>query len=831
MTTGDNSHKESAWQSGGKALYIILGAALILRILNLIIVSGSDLVRMPIIDAKFYHKWAVSISQGNFLGDHTFFMSPLYPYFMGLIYAIVGVKPLAVMFIQALMGVAIVYLIYVWAFRITDRKTALTASALASLYAPFIFYEVTLLTATLIILLSVTLLVSFERSREDPAPKYLWITGILIGLSALARPLVLLFVPALYLLILIEHRKDFIKKSVILTAGVIIILLPVSIRNLIVGGDFTLTTSSAGMNFYVGNNSEATGLYWEAPFLTSIEPEYEDEDYRRVAAEALGSELTTSEAGSYWFNEAMDDIIHHPLGYMGLLVRKVFYFWNRAEFANNVSFYMGKTQSPVIGLNPISFWLIAPFGLGGLILLWRRYGFRRVSLLWLWLLTYLAGNVIFFVASEYRLPAVLPLLIGFAYLLVTFVDHFKSGKHENAMRALLTGLIFLPLCNFRTDFIRDGENARMDWFNYGNTLLGQGNYNGAIKRLEKSVAIDPFFAEGLLRLAEAYSRDGQTDKALEIGKQAGLEDPNEILKIVEGEALREAYSLLNEGKFKEALDEFGYAGVPSEEAVAETTRAGRLIQAQKLFFDEDLPGALDVLRLVRQTDKKTDPAISTNIAYVQWQLGEHDSAEFYASEALERDSMNVEAIYLMNRLLNASGRSEEAEKLVRRIRPEIPMHNAMLLKARDEMDSLTALRKWEEALKAYHEYGRLGYDIKSEDKLRIGRLQMEVGNDDLAYKLLYEAELEGITTPDLGYYKARVLSNLNRPKEAVTEVQKTIAEDPDNVSARILLARLYAGMGKMDEAWRELDAVRYLKIIDPRLAEEYDNLVDSLKAK
>ncbi len=833
MTSGSERLKGSTFRSGGLALWMIALFALLIRWVHLFIVKDTDLVQIQIIDAAFYHSWAVAISNGEIIGNHTFFMSPLYSYLAGLVYAIIGAAPVRLMALQGLMGVGTVLLVFRWGSLLAGRTVGLVAAALTAVYAPFIFYETTLLTSTLILLLGVVILNLTEAVLRKTSTLNLLLLGGVIGLSALARPLVLIFVPLLFLVLIIDNRDTWIKRSIWLTVGVLILLIPVGIRNLAVGGDFTLTTSSAGMNFYVGNNPEATGLYWEAPFLTSIEPQYEDEDYRRVASKAVERELSTREAGQYWFNRSLDWMIHAPLSYLKLLGRKIFYFWNRAEFANNVSIYYGKEVSPIIAYNPFGFWLIGPLGLAGLILLWRRLGWKRARVPVLWVFAYFAGCVIFFVASEYRLAAVPALIVGVAYLLVEIYNYLKAHRVEPAMRLLALGLLFMPLSNLRTDFIYSGENPRMDYFNFGNTLLKQDKSFEAISRFQRSLAIDPYFAEGMMRLAEAYSRAGMNEQAIEIGKRVGLENPESIIEIVQAQALQEAYALLGEGKFNDAMDEFAFAGLDDNEASAETTRVHQINDAQAALKDGRPERALKMLKQVNANDDSSgtvDPVLLHNIAALSLRMGVLDSAEHYATEVLELDSMNVPAAYLLTRILNASGRWEEAERLIMRVTPDAAGMQDKLNVVRAKMDSLITLKQWNRALEAYGEYGKLGFAMHPEDKVRVGQVQLEIGNLELALKLLTEAEAAGVDDPDLFFHQGRSFSALGRSDEAIAAVQKCLAVEPDHIQARIFLARLYISQNKIKQAWSELEAVSHFEIIDPELAEEYGGLVDSLKA-
>jgi len=814
-----------------RALWLIVGLVLLIRWAHLAFVAGSDLVRIPIIDSAFYQQWAADIAGGELIGRGVFFMSPLYPYFLGLIYSLFGVSPLAPLIVQSLLGAATVGIFFLWAERLMGRRPAIVSGVLAAFYAPFVFYDATLLTASLILFLSAGILYLTHFTLENPTPYRLAGTGVLIGLSALARPLALIFLPFFWLLLHLQEKSSSARRIGIALIGVAVILLPVSLRNLFVGGEFALTTSSAGMNFYVGNNPDATGLYWEAPFLSSSEPQYEDEDYRRVASEAVSRELTTREAGGYWGRRALDWMINEPVQFLSLTGRKIFYFWNRAEFANNVSIYLGRALSPILNYNLLGFWLIAPLGLAGLIFFSRQRGWKAALLPWAWIAAYFAGGVIFFVSSEYRLPATLALIAGAGYFLTIFYDRLVSRQYEPAMNVVVIGLIFMPLVNFRTDFIVKGENPRMDWFNIGNTLMKYGEPDAAAIRFKKSVEVDPSFAEGFLRLAEAYYRAGKTDKAIEIGQQAGLPDPESIIKIVKGNALQEAYALLGEGKLDEAAKEFAYAGYDSSIASAETTRVSLLNQARDAYTAGRMDQSLAYFQRVAVQDTAPDPSVFYNIAFLHWQAGRNDSARTNAEKVLSIDSLNVPAGFLLVRIYSAIGMYEEADQLARKLNPATEEREEMLRTVRSEMDAYEASGDWKKALETYGRYGRTAVDIAPEDKYRIGRLQIRAGNYETALRLLTEAEAGMISDPKLPYFQGQALQSMGKIEEALAAFNRSVSLSSTLFEPRIALARLYLLRKQPDKAFRELDGVAHLDILDEKLAVEFKALMDSVKAK
>ena len=83
-------------------------------------------------------------------------------------------------------------------------------------------------------------------------------------------------------------------------------LLPVALRNLLVGGTFLLTTSGAGTNLYGGNNLENPyGRATEFSFLRGV-PEHEAGDWRREAERRVGHPLDPGDVSAFWRDETFN---------------------------------------------------------------------------------------------------------------------------------------------------------------------------------------------------------------------------------------------------------------------------------------------------------------------------------------------------------------------------------------------------------------------------------------------------------------------------------------------------------------------------------------------
>src|SRR5688572_5052296 len=113
-------------------------------------------------------------------------------------------------------------------------------------------------------LLSCLLLLLFGIIDEERWSKWLG-AGVALGLLGLSRENALILVPVVALWIGLEFSKRpvFLRARWLgfFFAGLLLILVPVGLRNLMVGGEFKLTTSQFGPNFFIGNNAAADGTY------------------------------------------------------------------------------------------------------------------------------------------------------------------------------------------------------------------------------------------------------------------------------------------------------------------------------------------------------------------------------------------------------------------------------------------------------------------------------------------------------------------------------------------------------------------------------------------
>jgi tetratricopeptide (TPR) repeat protein len=479
-------------------------------------------------DSLIHHNWAVRISDGQWLRDGVFFRAPLYPYFLGGIYSLFNNSQTAAKLIQMLLGCVSCLLIYHVAKRLFNETAGLIALIISSFYGMFLYFENELLIVSLIVFLDLLSLLFLLIARDSPKLSNWFLSGCFLGLSATARPNILLFAVILPLWIYFAFRKKFrIQQTcqfiIALSIGCIIPILPVTVHNYVIGKDFVLIASQGGVNFYIGNNPQSDGR-------TAIVPGTRDtwwggyEDQINMAKSVLGNpNAKPSEISGYWYRKGFGFIANNPFDFLALTLKKLYLFWNAHEIGNNRGIKFVTRHSVVFRYLTFKFWLICALAFAGIYLSLRRQ--FRVSLLLTFILSYMISVVLFFVCARYRMPVISFLIIFASYTLFEWVraivdDHSLKGLLSRPMLRnsviifVTTGLITFPVGGSRL------EQAQ-GYFNEGEAYRIRRDFNNAIRCYEKAKNVNPHYVSPYVNMVNVYM-DGlhDYDKAAEIVEEA-----------------------------------------------------------------------------------------------------------------------------------------------------------------------------------------------------------------------------------------------------------------------------------------------------------------------
>jgi 4-amino-4-deoxy-L-arabinose transferase-like glycosyltransferase len=435
----DNNQRIMLWAAG------IFFLAILLRIIHITsIQQHSPFFDVFPGDLGSYDRWATSITEQGWLGQEVFYQDPLYPYFLAVIYKIIGRDFFWVYTIQALLGAATALLVFLIGYRVFNKGTGIIGGLIYATYAPAIFFDGLLLKVSLaafLLCLAVYFIVG-NRLKEVGRPQIL--SGAFMGLATLARGNFLLILPVIFFALLLNRHVDMKKRlgmALLFLAGNLLILIPVAARNYAVSNDLVLTTSQAGQNFYIGQNPAANGTYVKLSFVRP-DPLFEQEDFHKEAEKRLNRELNPSEVSKYWLGQGLEFIKSDPLSFIKLTGKKLLIFFNNYEIPDNHNFYFHKRYSRILEYLPITFGLMSPFVILGLLgmLYEKKQGYLFFLIIQL---VYIGSILMFYMFSRYRMPVFPLLCVSAAYGVMLLYNQFVKQKWGMlAQDLIIAGVLF-----------------------------------------------------------------------------------------------------------------------------------------------------------------------------------------------------------------------------------------------------------------------------------------------------------------------------------------------------------------------------------------------------
>lgn len=515
---------------------LVSAAAAAVRVINLLFLAQNDpAFYVPQIDSLWHHRWAIEIISGNFWGDQVFFRAPLYPYLLALIYWIFGIKIFVAKFIQAIGGALTCVLIYQLGRTAFTERVGRLASLLAVLYGTLILYESELLIEWLPILFNLWMLLLMLRRRED-APLGRWFCiGLLGGLSTIARPNVLLVFPFLALWLWLGQRRSHgwlaaLKRPLMYAMGIAICVLPVTIRNYVVGHDVVMVSSQGGVNFYLGNNPEADGLTMVMPEIRldlSIPWSEFVDTTDAYAQHDQGRPLRPSEISSYWNDKGWKWVFEHPANFLALTGKRIVYLFSGFENSDQADIYRFSENSPILqtlifdrGVK-FPFGVVAPLALIGLLLAWPER--RKLAPIYLFLLGYTPTIVLFLVTARHRLAVIVLFLIFAAFAFSRILDAMMERRRE-AIGLIAAFAVLLALLNLRP-FDLGYDTSGQYHYQRGLVFEKQGRLDEAIGEYRESLKYQPI-PEAFNNLGYALARRDDFAGAYQAYQQGLRAKPN-----------------------------------------------------------------------------------------------------------------------------------------------------------------------------------------------------------------------------------------------------------------------------------------------------------------
>ncbi len=546
-------------------------AAFLLRLVYLMQYRSNPAFEHPMVDELWHINWARDILGGDIIGHEAYFRGPLYPYFLAFLQAITGKSIFFTRLIQMIIGSLSAVLVYYAGRKLFNRNVGIIAGFAFAIYGTMIFYEAMFLIPVIYIPLTLLTFLYLLKAVEHNLPISWFLSGLFMGLAAIARPNILFLVPFIIIWLFFKffktaEIKSYFKSGIVYIAAILIPILCVSIRNIAVTGEFILISSQGGVNLYIGNNPHTDGLTMLMPEVAIDEslPWSEFTGATKAAAERItGKQLTPAEESSFWTGKAVDFIAEHPGKFLEITFKKLVYFLNGFENSDNADIYFSRQFSSLFSIllwrEPVffPFGFFLPLAVVGLVATWKNR--KALIPLYIFMIGYIPTVILFLVTARHRLPVIPFVLIMAA---AGIYQLYQLIKNRNWIKAGALGLIFvvvLMLVN-RTYFEIGFQNESQIHFNLAlaherdnNLPEAEKEYKLALRTNPASPTIlnnlgyvqylqhkhaealnnfglasksDPQFAQAYHNTALVYEAEGNYSEAQQLYRQALNVDPS-----------------------------------------------------------------------------------------------------------------------------------------------------------------------------------------------------------------------------------------------------------------------------------------------------------------
>ncbi len=405
-------------------------------------------------------------------------MGPLFPYLKAVVFRLFGQSQEPVHVVLYLFGIITSGLVYLTASAWFSNRVALLAGLFCAVSPTLLFYESTLLPASLILLGVSCFLYFVSRIELRPNSWWLWIgLGLVLGITSMQRGNLLLCAIGVVFWVMMAfsqwtmRRKSF--TILLFTISVLLGVMPCLLHNRLIGGKWVLLTSNGPINFYMGNGAGASGVFTYPPRFDELSTKRNEMNQELKQLIQQGKETNPNneiqtptqqqkalkkKIENIWRAALIEDISSQPIRWTGLMARKFYYFWAAYDSPDNFSYDFAKRFSSVLRINPFGYALIVPLGLIGMVLAFPRR--KSLAGLYTFAMTYCISVVLVFISGRFRIPILLVMHIFAAYLVLQLWAWLRHGSIHLVILSVtsIAALVFvLSLYQINTHNIRSSD--------------------------------------------------------------------------------------------------------------------------------------------------------------------------------------------------------------------------------------------------------------------------------------------------------------------------------------------------------------------------------------
>lgn len=487
---------------------LIFVLALSLRIIYFTFIKNTSI--FPVLhdsDGYFYTLWARDIASGDILGAHVFMKWPLYAYFLGSLFAIIGANFISAISLQFILGSLNCVLVYLIAKKIFNWKVGLISASFCIFYGLFIFYDSLFIYTSLSLFLNSLFFLAVLYAKEKVGRKNLFWLGAFLGTCTLTQGNILIFGLLAIIWVLISKKIvfwKFIQNFLYFLFGLSLVLGAVTLRNYLVGKDFVPVQASFGINFYLGNNPQATGTFF-CPSNITMNQENMFRDSKIIARmERNGKDLKTSEVSSFWFRKSFGFINHNPAAFLKLFLKKLSYLFSPQEFIYDNEYNFIRDKIGFFNSLFMTLKFIFPFWILGMFFCLRKI--KDTAPLYIIIFTIPLSIALFFVTSRYRM-VMMPFAMIFSGFAIYEIS--KNLKQKRFLKFIL--FVLAAFLMFLWPAHKESSAGRLEYLRGDSAIFDDhmykafdyeesGDYLSALKESELANKVEPRNRRALFRL-------------------------------------------------------------------------------------------------------------------------------------------------------------------------------------------------------------------------------------------------------------------------------------------------------------------------------------------
>jgi hypothetical protein len=498
-------------------MYAVL--ALVAAALQLVFIFESDrslVFQVPIVDAAGYHAQALALAGGHEASHRAFWQPPLYPYLLAEWYRTGQTSLLPTRCLQVPLGIAAVLLACAIGCRCGGRRVGVVAGLGVCCYGPLLFYFSQLLPTALAVTLNLCGLLLLLRLAEKPTWRRALVLGLVTGLATLtvANSAVMIPITLGWLAwTRVGARREPSKQGwgyALIAAGLIggfvAVVMPVTIRNYVVSGEFVPVATNGGINLFIGNNPHPEQTLSVRPGM----------DWGRlVALPYRQGAKNDTEAERYFLRQVWDFATESPLSFLKGFGVKALEALGSREIPRNEDLYAFAAHSRVLNallwrMGPFGFpfGVVGPLAILGAVTMTRRHVPQTLGLVFV--VGYFTSVVLFFPASRYLAP-VMPGLMVFAVLGLKHLMEWAAlpATSRGVAVGVLAGACLLvnlprPLSTDRVNYVAELHTY------VGVGLQARDRLPEAMEEYRRALRLDPEQADAHHFLGTAYRVSGKT---------------------------------------------------------------------------------------------------------------------------------------------------------------------------------------------------------------------------------------------------------------------------------------------------------------------------------